>query len=76
MSAKNSSKGEAHAEIEGNIKGDPFEINMNYHYFLDGLKVIGTDKVVLEFTGKGSPFVLRPHDDKKELVYVIMPLRN
>jgi DNA polymerase-3 subunit beta len=62
LSAKNSTKGEAHATVPANIKGDSFEVTVNYHYFLDGLKVIPTDKVVLEFTGKGSPFVLRPHD--------------
>lgn len=76
VTAQNSTKGEVNAGIETNLKGDPFDIAVNYHYFLDGLKVIGTDKVVLEFTGKGSPFVLRPNDEKKEVVYLIMPLRN
>lgn len=76
VTAKNSSKGEAQTTVEGNLKGDPFEITLNHHYFLDGLKAIDTDKVVLEFTGKGSPFVLRPNDDKKEATYLIMPLRN
>lgn len=76
ITAKNSSKGEAAAHIEANTKGDDFEIAINYHYFLDGLKVIPTEKVVLEFTGKGSPFVLRPSDEAQEVVYLIMPLRN
>ncbi len=76
ITAKNSGKGEASAHIEANLKGDPFEIAINYHYFLDGLKVIPTEKVVMEFTGKGSPFVLRPSDDTHETVYLIMPLRN
>jgi DNA polymerase-3 subunit beta len=76
VTAKNSSKGEAQAAVEANLKGDPFDITINYHYLMDGLKVIETDKVVLEFTGKGSPCVLRPNDDKKEAVYIIMPLRN
>jgi len=76
VTAKNSSKGEVSADIPVNLKGDPFEISLNYHYFLDGLKIIATDKVVMEFTGKGSPFVLRPNNDKKEEVYVIMPLRS
>lgn len=76
ISAKNSSKGEASAGIEANLKGDPFEVSMNYHYFLDGLKVIPSEKLVLEFTGKGSPFVLRPSGDETGIVYLIMPLRN
>lgn len=76
ISGKNSSKGEATAGIEANLKGDAFEVSMNYHYFLDGLKVIPGEKIVMEFTGKGSPFVLRPSGDDLGVVYLIMPLRN
>lgn len=74
--AKNSSKGEAEAGIEANLKGDTFEISMNHYYLTDGLKAIGTEKVVLEFTGPGSPFVLRPADADTPVVYLIMPLRS
>jgi DNA polymerase-3 subunit beta len=74
--AKNSSKGEAEAGIEANLKGDPFEISMNHHYLTDGLKAIGTEKVVLEFTGAGSPFVIRPSETDLAVVYLIMPLRS
>ncbi|MEK9209190.1 MAG: DNA polymerase III subunit beta, partial [Patescibacteria group bacterium] len=73
---KNSSKGEALAVVEANLKGDPFDVSMNFHYFLDGLKAVQTDKVILEFTGKGSPFVMRPDTDERESVYLIMPLRS
>ncbi|MCC6405034.1 MAG: DNA polymerase III subunit beta [Candidatus Yanofskybacteria bacterium] len=76
ITGKNSNKGEAYAGIEANLKGDPFDVSMNYHYFLDGLKAIPTEKVVLEFTGKGSPFVLRPNSDDHHTVYLIMPLRS
>ena len=76
ISGKNSSKGEAQAGVEANLKGEAFDVSMNYHYFLDGLKVIPTEKVVLEFTGKGSPFVLRPSGDDTGVVYLIMPLRS
>lgn len=76
ISGKNSTKGEATAEVEATLKGDPFEVSMNYHYFLDGLKIIPTEKVVLEFTGKGSPFMMRPDSAGRDLVYLIMPLRG
>lgn len=76
ISGKNSSKGEAVASVEANLKGDPFEVSMNFHYFLDGLKVIPSDNVILEYTGKGSPFVLRPNTEDTGIVYLIMPLRN
>lgn len=74
--SKNSDKGEIEAETEGILKNDPFEISLNYHYLLDGLKVINTDKVVMEFTGHNSPLVLRQGDGSKNIVYLIMPLRS
>ncbi|KKS01454.1 MAG: polymerase III subunit beta protein [Candidatus Yanofskybacteria bacterium GW2011_GWA2_41_22] len=74
--SKNSDKGEIEAETEGVLKNDPFEISLNYHYLLDGLKVINTDKVVVEFTGQNSPLVLRQGDGSKNIVYLIMPLRS
>jgi len=74
--AKNSDRGEASVEIEALLKNDPYEVTLNYHYLLDGLKIIPTDKVVIEFTGTGSPLVLKPTDDSFGLVYLIMPLRS
>ena len=74
--AKNSDKGEIETFIEAYLKNEPFEVSLNFHYILDGLKILTTEKVVMEFTGQGSPLVIRPNDDKKDLVYLIMPLRN
>lgn len=75
ISGKNSSKGEGQATAEAAGKGEAFEISLNYQYFLDGLKVMPTEKVILHFTGKGSPFVLRPDNEDHAAVYLIMPLR-
>ncbi len=75
VSARNASRGEGQAALDANIKGDAFDISLNHHYLLDGLKIIPTEQVIVEYTGKGSPFVLRP-DDKSPLVYLIMPLRG
>src|SRR3989338_8559081 len=74
--AKNSDKGEIETVIEAYLKNQPFEVSLNFHYLLDGLKVLDTEKVVIEFTGQGSPLVIRPNDDRKDMVYLIMPLRN
>lgn len=76
VSAKNSDKGEVEASIEATLKNDPFEVSLNYHYLSDGLKALNEDKVVIEFTGTGSPLVLRPNNDNKDIVYLIMPLRQ
>ncbi len=75
VSAKNASKGEGEATVEANLKGEPFEISLNYHYLLDGMKAVPEEKLILQFTGKGSPFALRPSSEDPA-VYVIMPLRG
>lgn len=74
--AKNSDRGEIETVIESTLKNQPFDVSLNFHYLLDGLKILDTEKVIIEFTGQGSPLVLRPGDDRKDLVYLIMPLRR
>ena len=74
--AKNSDKGEIEILVDASLKNQPFEVSLNFHYLLDGLKILDTEKVVIEFTGQGSPLVIRPNDDRKDVVYLIMPLRN
>ena len=74
--SKNSDKGEIETTVPAVLKNDPFEISVNYHYLLDGLKIMDSDKVVLEFTGNGNPLIIKPHDDNRELTYLIMPLRS
>jgi DNA polymerase-3 subunit beta len=76
ITGKNSEKGEIEVEIDAVLKNEPFEVSLNYHYLLDGLKTITTERVIIEFTGTGSPLVLKPADDKKDTIYLIMPFRN
>ncbi|MBI2676707.1 MAG: DNA polymerase III subunit beta [Candidatus Yanofskybacteria bacterium] len=76
IAAKNTDKGEASSWINSAIvKDEPFEVMVNYRYLMDGLKVIPTDNVVLEFTGEGNPLIIRP-EERKDVTYLIMPLRN
>lgn len=76
VSGKNAAKGEGESTIDATVKGDAFDIALNYHYLLDGLRIMSAEHVVLEYTGKGSPFVIRPDDAEHVLVYIIMPLRG
>lgn len=76
VQAKNSDKGELEAKVSITLKEEPFDISLNFQYLLDGLKHIDSEKVVLEFTGQGSPFILRPSDKDPLFTYLIMPLRS
>ncbi len=73
--AKNNDKGEINAVLACELKNEPFEVTANYNYVLDGLKAITTDNVLIQFTGDGSPLVIRP-ENKKDFTYLIMPLRS
>lgn len=75
IKAKNSDRGEIAASVACEIKSKPFEISVNYRYLLDGLKIMPTENVILEFTGDGSPLVIRG-ENQKDQTYVIMPLRS
>lgn len=75
ITARNSDKGEIEAEVPIVLKNEPFDLLLNYRYILDGLKNIPGNEVVLEFTGTGSPLVMRPSADKS-FIYLIMPLRS
>lgn len=76
ITAKNSNKGEIQIDVEALLKNEPFDISLNHHYLLDGLKIIPTEHVIIEYTGQGSPLVLRPEYELKDLTYLIMPLRR
>lgn len=77
VTAQNSDKGELIAVTKATLKGEPFTISLNFHYLIDGLKAVASDKgVVVEFTGQGSPLIVRRADDKKDLTFLIMPLRR
>ncbi len=75
LTAKNSDKGEINTQISVASVKTPFEIAINYRYLLDGLKAVPSDRVVIGFTGPGSPLVLSA-ENQKDYVYVIMPLRT
>lgn len=76
LKSKNSDKGEIETTVPAILKNDPFEISLNFRYLLDGLKIIDSDKAILEFNGNGNPLVIKPSDDSMELTYLIMPLRS
>ena len=76
ITAQNSEKGEVEAKMPIVLKNDPFEVSLNYHYLLDGLKHISSEHVIIEFTGDGSPLVIKPSTPEKLFTYIIMPLRQ
>lgn len=70
----NSEMGTVNEQIEVVMEGDPIKIAFNSSYFIDVLKIIGDEEVVLEFTTSVSPCVLRPTQGSN-YIYLILPVR-
>ncbi|MBI4160432.1 MAG: hypothetical protein HY506_00815, partial [Candidatus Yanofskybacteria bacterium] len=74
ITAKNSDRGEINARLVCDLKNEPFDISVNYHYLLDGLRAISSDNILIEFVSNNAPIVVRG-ENIKDQIYVIMPLR-
>ncbi|NTW70994.1 MAG: DNA polymerase III subunit beta [Eubacteriaceae bacterium] len=70
----NSELGNLHENITMDMEGDPLKIAFNCNYFIDALKVISEDEIVLEFTTSVSPCILKPVEGD-HFVYLILPVR-
>ncbi|MBE0618755.1 MAG: DNA polymerase III subunit beta [Proteobacteria bacterium] len=66
--------GEAREEIEVEYGGPAVKIAFNAAYFLDALKAVGGDEVVLSVIDPLSPCLLRSAADAR-LLCVVMPMR-
>ena len=67
--------GENTTTINTEQKGDNNEIVFNYHYVLDGLNNIASDKVEVGINSNALPGVFRPVGDDS-YVYIIMPIEH
>ena len=63
--------GEATIELDAEYEGDPFHIAFNPDYFVDGLKVIEAEEVVLGLSQPNQPALVT---GEEEFVYVVMPV--
>lgn len=55
--------------------GDELEIDFNQRYFLDALKVISDENVIVEFNGPVGPCIIQPVEGNY-FTYLILPLRR
>jgi DNA polymerase-3 subunit beta len=60
--------------LAAEIQGEPIQIAFNVRYLLDGLKVMGSEQVVIHCNGPTTPVVLRPLDEA-DFTYLVMPVQ-
>ena len=67
--------GDAKEEIYIETEGKNLEIGVNPKYFLDALKVIEDEEIFIEFGNSISPCIIKPIEEEKEYIYMILPIR-
>jgi DNA polymerase-3 subunit beta len=67
--------GDADAQVEAQLEGDPVTIAFNARYMVEALQNMEAEQLALELSGPLAPGVLKPVDDPA-YVHVIMPVRT
>lgn len=57
-------------------EGEDINISFNGNFLIDILKVIDSEKVILELTGNLSPGIIKPLDQEKHFLSLILPVRS
>ncbi len=60
--------------LAAQLSGEAIEIAFNVRYVLDGLKVIGSERVTLRCNGPTTPAVLTPLGEEA-FTYLVMPVQ-
>ena len=66
--------GDAKEELYITTEGKNLEVGFNPKYFLDALKVIEDEEILVDFGSNISPCVIRPVEEG-EYTYMILPIR-
>lgn len=66
--------GSANEYVQSEINGTPIKISFNSKYFIDVLKNIEEDKVILYFIDNLSPCVIKA-ENHEDMLHVILPVR-
>ena len=74
ITARAPEMGTAEDVINVAVDGDAMSIGFNVNYFLDGLRVVNSEEVIIEFSDdEGQTRLLK--DEGKDFLYMLMPIR-
>ena len=74
MTARSPEKGITSEEFWADITGNSLMIGFNVGYFLDGLRILGSDDVYIEFSGAESQARMK-RKGSDDFMYMLMPIR-
>ena len=75
ISADAQDVGSGSESLAASLTGDAIQIAFNVRYLLDGLKAMGSDRVVLHCNAPTTPAVLKPEGDEETFTYLVMPVQ-
>ena len=75
ISADAQDVGSGSESLPANLEGDAMQIAFNVRYLLDGLKAMGTDRIVLHCNAPTTPAVLRSDEAPEAFTYLVMPVQ-
>ena len=75
ISADAQDVGSGSESVPSNLEGDAMQIAFNVRYLLDGLKAMGSDRIVLHCNAPTTPAVLRSEEASEAFTYLVMPVQ-
>ena len=75
ISADAQDVGSGSESLPANLDGDAMQIAFNVRYLLDGLKAMGSDRIVLHCNAPTTPAVLRSDEVPEAFTYLVMPVQ-
>jgi len=75
ISADAQDVGSGSESLPATLEGDAMQIAFNVRYLLDGLKAMGSDRIVLHCNAPTTPAVLRSDDASEAFTYLVMPVQ-
>ena len=75
-SAISGQTGENVTNLNAKITGNDNSITINSRYLLDGLNNISSDMVKIELVDGNTPCLIKPTDDNKDYLYIVMPIKR
>ena len=70
----NSEIGNVNERIATDIEGEELSIAFNSRYILEGIKIIDSEDIELNFMGSLNPCIIKPLEDKN-YTYLVLPVR-
>lgn len=70
----NSEIGNVNEKIMANVDGEDINIAFNSRYILEGIKVIDSEEIKLNFMGSLNPCIINPVQDEN-YTYLVLPVR-